>query len=571
MGAPGALLQRTPVERRCRGWLGSAGLLSLMLVAALARAGDQPQWGARHSRNMVSDEQALPESFDPRAGQHVKWVAPLGTQCYSTPVVAGGKVLVGTNNGQPRDPRHQGDRGVLLCLHESDGRLAWQLVVPKLEADIYLDWPQAGICSPATVEANRVYTVTNRDEVVCLDLDGLANGNDGPYRDEGRHLAPPGQPPIEVGPTDADIIWLVDLRSAVGVRPHDAAHSSILLDGPYLYVNTSNGLNSRHDGVEKPDAPSLVVIDKATGQLVAQDREAIGPRIFHSSWSSPALGTVADRRLIFFGGGDGVCYAFAALESPRGATGQSGHAGASPDDVPGGGPPRTVSTLRSVWRFDCDAKAPKEDVHRYIRNRRVSPSTIMSMPVFCAGRVYVTVGGDIWWGKREAWLQCLDATTTEDITDRGLLWSYPLERHCCSTPSIAQGLVYVADCGGKVHCVDAQTGRPVWVHDAGHEIWASTLVADDKVYIGTRRGDFWVLAAGRNQRVLSSTRLDDPIISTAAAANGTLFVATMTRLYAVRRDAQAGRLSLNTLWPCNCQPPGSKASWPAAVPSRRYR
>ena len=160
------------------------------------------------------------------------------------------------------------------------------------------------------------------------------------------------------------------------------------------------------------------------------------------------------------------------------------------------------------------------------------------MPVFHDGRLYVTVGGDIWWGKNEAWLKCIDATKTGDITPTGLLWSYPLERHCCSTPSVHDGLVYVADCGGKVHCVDAQTGRPYWVHDAGGEIWASTLVADGKVYIGTRRGDFWVLAAGRRARVLSSIRLDDPVISTPVAANGTLYVGTMTRLYALA-EAQA--------------------------------
>jgi outer membrane protein assembly factor BamB len=510
--------------------------LILLLESAAVPAGDQPQWGQRWSRNMVSGEAGLPDRFDPKTGGNVKWSAPLGTECYSTPVVAGGKVLIGTNNGQPRDPRHRGDRGVLVCLSEADGSLAWQLVVPKLEGDIYLDWPQAGICSPATVEGNRVYAVTNRDEVVCLDLEGLANGNDGPFREEGRHMAPQDQPPMDVGPLDADILWLLDLRSAAGVRPHDSAHSSILLDGPYLYVNTSNGLNSRHTGVEKPDAPSLVVVEKATGRLVAREREGISQRIFHCTWSSPALGEVGGRRLVFFGGGDGVCYAFDAFRTVPGAmpTPAVGMPPASSSKA-GDESARQVDSLRCVWRFDCDPTAPKENIHRYIRNRRVSPSNIKSMPVFLDGRLYVTVGGDIWWGKEEAWLKCIDATGTGDVTANGLLWSYPVERHCCSTPSIHNGLAYVADCGGKVHCVDAQTGRPYWVHDAGREIWASTLVADDKVYIGTRRGDFWVLAAGKEKRVLSSTHLDDPIISTPVAANGTLYVGTMTRLYALQK------------------------------------
>ena len=97
--------------------------------------------------------------------------------------------------------------------------------------------------------------MTNRDEVVCLDLHGMANGNDGPFLEEGRHVTPQGEPLLEAGATDADILWLLDLRSAAGVRPHDSAHSSILLDGDFLYVNTSNGLTSKHDGVDRAGSP----------------------------------------------------------------------------------------------------------------------------------------------------------------------------------------------------------------------------------------------------------------------------------------------------------------------------
>jgi outer membrane protein assembly factor BamB len=483
-----------------------AQLLVLLAGPAASQADDQPQWGERYSRNMVSRETGLPDRFDPKTGLNVKWSAALGNECYATPVIAGGKVFIGTNNNEPRDPRHKGDRGVLLCLNETNGSLAWQLVVPKLEGDIFLDWPNAGICSPPTVEGDRVYVLTNRDEVVCLDLKGMANGNDGPFRDEGRHATPRGESPLEAGPLDADILWLLDLRAAAGVRPHDSVHASILLDGPYLYLNTSNGLTSKHDAVEKPEAPSLVVVDKATGRLVAQEREGMSRNIFHCTWSSPALG-------------EGVVYAFDALKPEALA--------ASKD----------VDSLRCFWRFDCDPTAPKENVHRYIRNRRESPSNIKSMPVLHDGRVYVTVGGDIWWGKHQAWLQCIDASKSGDCTKTALLWSYPVGRHCCSTPSIHDGLVYAADCDGKVHCVDAQTGKPYWVHEAGGEIWASTLVADGKVYVGTRRGDFCVLAAGKTKKVLSSIRLPDPIHSTAVAANGTLYVGTMTRLYALKQGA----------------------------------
>jgi outer membrane protein assembly factor BamB len=487
----------------------------LFALDPVVSADDQLQWGERYSRNMVSSETNLPDRFDPATGENIKWVAPLGTESYSTPIIAGGKVLIGTNNGRPLDPRHKGDRGVMVCLDEKDGSLCWQFVAPKLIPMLYRDWPKSGICSPATVEGDRVYTVSNRGEVVCLDLDGLADGNDGPYKNEGRYMASQEDEPMQVARTDADIIWLFDMLAEVGVHQHDSAHSSILLHGDYLYINTSNGLNDKHALIPATDAPSLIVLDKRTGRLVAQDGEHIGPRIFHSTWSSPALGNVDGRTLVFFCGGDGVCYAFDAIQTP---------------------PPN--GKLKCVWRFDCDPNAPKENVHQYVRNRKVSPSNIKSMPMFHDNRVYITYGGDIWWGKHEAWLTCIRATGTGDITNTARVWTYPVERHCCSTPAIYNGLVFVADCSGVIHCVDAKMGRVYWTHDAKGNIWASTLVADGKVYVGTRRRDFWVLAASKEKKIISSIRLKDPIHGTATAANGVLYVATMKELYALEAPAK---------------------------------
>lgn len=482
------------------------------------RAADRPQWGQRYTRNMVSDETNLPDKFDPATGENIKWVIPLGSQTWCTPTVADGKILIGTNNGKPRDPRHKGDRSVLCCLNESDGSLCWQLVVPKLSSDRFLDWPRVGICSAPTVEGDRVYVPSNRCEILCLDLNGQANGNDGPFRDEGRHMVPPGSEPMQVTDIDADIIWLFDMRAEVGVHPMDQTHCSILLHGPLLYANTSNGLDNKHSYIPAPKAPSLIVLDKATGRLVARDDESIGPKIFHSTWSSPALAQVNRQAQIIFCGGDGVCYGFKALETDQTA--------------------ETARKLERICRFDCDPTAPKEDVHKYVGNRKESPSTIMSMPVFHQGRIYVTYGGDIWWGKHEAWLTCLDATKVGDITKSGRLWTYQLGKHCCSTPSVYNGMVFVADCDGQVHCVDADTGKRYWTHQANGDIWGSTLVADRKVYVGTRRGYVLIFDASKNKRLIHSIELPDPINTTPVAANGVLYIATMRELYALAKPAK---------------------------------
>jgi outer membrane protein assembly factor BamB len=427
--------------------------------------------------------------------------------------VAKGRVLIGTNNNRPRDTKHKGDRSVLLCLDEKDGHLLWQLVMPKLTNSIFWDWPNAGICSVPTVDDDRVYLVGNRGEVLCLDLAGMANGNNGPFHDEARHAVPLGAEPSEPGPQDADILWIFDYVKECGVRQHDQAHGSPLVLGDYLYVNTSNGVDDSHKKIKSPDAPSLIVLDKKTGRLVAQDDERIGPKIFHSTWSSPALGVVNGREQIIFCGGDGVVYAFEPVTFP---------------------PSAGVAMLKKVWSFDPDPTAPKENVHRFNSNRKESPSNIKSMPVFYDNRVFVTVGGDLWWGKHEAWLKCIDATKTGDITKTGEVWSYPLQRHCMATPAIHNGLVFVGDSGQRLHCVDAATGQPHWTHEVKGAAWASPLVADGKVYFATQKGEFLVFAESKEKKLLSEINLGSAINGTPVAANGVLYATTMKEIFAVR-------------------------------------
>ena len=269
---------------------------------------DQPQWGVLHTRNMVSSETNLPATFDSENGENVRWKVPLGTETNSTPVITQGKVLIGTNNGQPRDPRHSRYRGVLLCLDEQTGELIWQLVVPPFEHDKFLDWRTGGICSAVTVENNRIYLVCNRAQVMCFDLNGQQDGNDGPVTNEGRRMAPAGKPTMEVADIDADILWMYDMVEQSRVHPHDSPYAAVLVVGDCLYVNTSNGVDKYHRTIPSPDAPSLLVLNKETGKFVAQDGEEIEPQVFHCTWSSPALGVVNGKQRVFFCGGDGICY-----------------------------------------------------------------------------------------------------------------------------------------------------------------------------------------------------------------------------------------------------------------------
>src|SRR6516225_8815856 len=72
---------------------------------------DCPMAGCSWSRNPVNTrDKNIPTEWSTEEGQqkNIKWKAKLGKITYGGPVIAGGKIFVGTNNEAPRDPAVKG-------------------------------------------------------------------------------------------------------------------------------------------------------------------------------------------------------------------------------------------------------------------------------------------------------------------------------------------------------------------------------------------------------------------------------------------------------------------------------
>ena len=276
-------------------------------------------------------------------------------------------------------------------------------------------------------------------------------------------------------------------------------------------------------------------MDKHTGRIVGYDDAKIGTRVFHGQWSSPSLGRVGNRDLVFFGGGDGICYAFEALKNVS----------------------QKPVTLNRVWSCDCNPPEYRlrdgKPIDYWSGNARTSdankddgqfvgPSEIIATPVFYKNRVYVAIGQDPTHGRGRGMLTCIDATKTGDISKTGKIWTFDRLDRTLSTVSIADGLLYIADLPGNLYCLDAETGQCYWAHDTQQQVWGSTLVADGKIYLGTQKA-LWVFTAGKKKHVLGQIHLGSPIWSTPVAADGALYVASQRYLWATepseRRNSRA--------------------------------
>jgi len=317
------------------------------LGTSLLFAGDWSMWGGRPDRNMVSTEKNIPRTWDVKTKTNIKWVAEIGSQSYGNPVVADGKVFVGTNNQLARNPKFKEDRGVLMCFRESDGEFLWQMTHPKMESGRVNDWPEQGVCSSPAVSAadKRVYYVSNRAEVIALDTEGFRDGkNDGPYTEE-----------TETSEIDGDIIWKLDMYDELGVFPHNMAATSPLIIGDMLFVNTSNGVDESHVNIPSPRSPSFLAINRHTGEILWEDGSP-GDKILHGQWSSPAYGVMGGKAQAIFSGGDGWLRSF------------------------------EPETGKLIWQFDCN---PKESEWKQGRGDR---NNIIATPVIFDNKVFVAVG-----------------------------------------------------------------------------------------------------------------------------------------------------------------------------------
>ena len=163
-----------------------------------------------------------PTSWDLTSGKNIKWKALVGSPTYSNPVVHAGFVFVGTNNQGGHDPLLNPtiDAGVMICFDKETGEFLWQYASPKLAVGGAQDWPTFGITSQPCAIGSRMWFVTNRCEVVCLDTGGFRDGqNAGPFQNE-----------KTTRDIDADVVWKFDMIGNLGVYPHNISHCNVVVD-----------------------------------------------------------------------------------------------------------------------------------------------------------------------------------------------------------------------------------------------------------------------------------------------------------------------------------------------------
>jgi outer membrane protein assembly factor BamB len=487
----------------------------LVLAPAIALGGDWTMGGRTPDRNPVSPEKAPPTEWqvgdETTPPKNIRWSAKVGSDAIGGPVVANGLVWVGTNNKKPLDPKVKGDCGVYACFRESDGKFLYQYASPRLELDkIIADWPTSGTGGSPVAEADRVWFIINRREVVCLDTKPLSEGK---------------------GP--AEVVWKYDLIKKLGVYPNSPMIPSTNNVGSpavykdWLYVPTGNGVDVDYPGATKvraPEAPSLVCFEKATGKVVWKDNSP-SKEGYGGNHASPLVLEVGGKARVIHPQTDGWVRAFDA------------------------------ATGKLVWKFDINHKGAQWDWLE--KDSTKSKAVVVANPVFADGRLYFAAGREPEAAIGPGRLFCIDPTKSGDISpeiddEKGggkpnpasaVIWQFTkngdkegeLMHQTVSSIAVHEGLLIAPDRIGYVHCLDAKTGKHYWSHDTKCEShFADPLLIDGKVYIGSDDGNVTILELSKKLRVLKVNELfNRQIRASPIFANGTLYLQTRSVLYAV--------------------------------------
>ncbi len=512
--------------------------------------GDWPQWGGSRLRNNATTGRNIPTSWDVTTGRNIKWTAKLGSQSYGNPTIANGKVLIGTNNGAGHLKRYPAkiDLGVMLCLDEETGEFLWQYSSEKLPTGRVHDWPLQGMPSTSVVNGDRLWAVTNRCEVVCLDTEGFRDGqNDGSFRAEASENL-----------DEADVVWKLDMMKELGVSPHNMSNCSPLLADGRLFVCSSNGVDETHAKLSAPNAPSFLALDCATGKVLWSDNSP-GENIMHAQWASPSYAVLGGRPQVIFGGGDGWLYSFDPAGDGKGKS-------------------------QLLWKFDCNPKDLKHSING--RNTRIHQ---IGFVCIYDGLLYFAPGEDPEHGEGPGRVWCIDPAmrldgadvSAELVVDRegkivlhrricpvdpaqgewvianpdsAVVWQYTRSDHnfdgkldfeeafhrSLSTPVIQDDILYIADFSGLFHCLDAKTGEEYWNCDLFAACWGSPLLVHGKVYIGDEEGKVTIFRHSADPAIalpdgkpFAQIEMPNSVYPTPVVANDVLYIATKDLLYAI--------------------------------------
>lgn len=124
----------------------------------------------------------------------------------------------------------------------------------------------------------------------------------------------------------------------------------------------------------------------------------------------------------------------------------------------------------------------------------------------------------------------------EETSGEYVRWFHPRLSGYTPSPLVYRDRVYVVNDNGVLQVADAATGREIYkarVGGGGVTFSSSPFASRGRVYLLSEDGDMFVLAAGDTYTEVARNSLGEMSLATPAAAPGSLYIRTKTKLYRI--------------------------------------
>jgi outer membrane protein assembly factor BamB len=120
-----------------------------------------------------------------------------------------------------------------------------------------------------------------------------------------------------------------------------------------------------------------------------------------------------------------------------------------------------------------------------------------------------------------------------DVSATDRLWKSTSHMPYVPSPLYDAGLLYIVDDWGIGSCVDAKSGKPLWVQRLGGDFSSSPVKCGERIYAANEEGKVYVFQAGRSFKLLATNDLGDGIMATPTICGNQILIRTTHKLFCI--------------------------------------
>jgi outer membrane protein assembly factor BamB len=158
---------------------------------------------------------------------------------------------------------------------------------------------------------------------------------------------------------------------------------------------------------------------------------------------------------------------------------------------------------------------------------------------YCSSPVYNEKTGLIYVSS--AWPQriivAIKPDGSGDVTKSHLVWQSREGAYYVPSPVTAGNYLFTTMTTGKVHCIDAATGKIVWVQDMGSQ-YPSPVLANGLVYMPNDNGVITIIKPGEKLEFVSKNSIGEKMFASPAISDGKIYLRGFQHLFCISQNGK---------------------------------